>query len=178
MTSDFVPFKAELKFSKPTTQTGTLILRKDNPSGLPQNDESVSIPVQFGDQTDTIVSLYYPNSKSGKDVCSADSVMPITVTLPKTQSPLVDSINLLLTRSLTSAEKDQGFASEFPNRDFHLLKASVVNGVATLEFTEVPGFTSGGSCRVGILAAQIEKTAKQFPTVKSVVFKPATLFQP
>ncbi len=47
MSSNFVPFKATLTFAKPTTASGTLILKKDNPSGLPANDDQVSIPVQF-----------------------------------------------------------------------------------------------------------------------------------
>jgi hypothetical protein len=47
MTEDFVPFSVSLTFVKPATATGTLILSKDNPSGLPQNDASVSIPVRF-----------------------------------------------------------------------------------------------------------------------------------
>ncbi len=48
MTTNFVPFKATLTFAKqPAGSTGTLILRNDNPSGLPENDKSVSIPVKF-----------------------------------------------------------------------------------------------------------------------------------
>lgn len=47
MTADFVPFSATLTFSEPTTATGTIVLAKDNPSGLPQNDVSVSLPVRF-----------------------------------------------------------------------------------------------------------------------------------
>jgi hypothetical protein len=48
MTSNFVPFKATLTFAKqPAGSTGTLILRNDNPSGLPENDRSVEIPVKF-----------------------------------------------------------------------------------------------------------------------------------
>jgi len=47
MTEDFVSFKAELQFSTPTTKKGTLILQKDNPSGLPENDDSLMVPVLF-----------------------------------------------------------------------------------------------------------------------------------
>ncbi len=47
MTTEYVPFSVTLTFTKPTTPTGTLILKKDNPSGLPQNEDSVSIPVTF-----------------------------------------------------------------------------------------------------------------------------------
>jgi hypothetical protein len=48
MTTDFVIFKSTLTFPKqPAGSTGTLILRNDNPSGLPENDRSVEIPVKF-----------------------------------------------------------------------------------------------------------------------------------
>lgn len=47
MTEDFVPFKAILVFPKPETASGTLTLKKDNPSGLPEFDDQVSVPVQF-----------------------------------------------------------------------------------------------------------------------------------
>jgi hypothetical protein len=47
MTQNFVPFSATLEFGAPATQTGTLVLEKDNPSGLPQNDKKLEIPVKF-----------------------------------------------------------------------------------------------------------------------------------
>ena len=47
MTKDFVPFKAQLEFKKPTTDTGTLVLQKDNPSGLPEHDDELRIPIRF-----------------------------------------------------------------------------------------------------------------------------------
>lgn len=45
MTANFVPFSAEI--SAPTNFIGkaTLILRKDNPSGLPEHDSSISFPI-------------------------------------------------------------------------------------------------------------------------------------
>ena len=47
MTASFVSFSVTLTFPTPSTTTGTLVLEKDNPSGLPQNADSVSIPVSF-----------------------------------------------------------------------------------------------------------------------------------
>jgi len=47
MTEDFVPYSVTLTFPTPSTPTGTLILMKDNPSGLPENDDYLSIPVIF-----------------------------------------------------------------------------------------------------------------------------------
>jgi hypothetical protein len=47
MTEDFVPFSVTLNFPPPATATGTLMLMKDNPSGEPQNDDFLAIPVVF-----------------------------------------------------------------------------------------------------------------------------------
>lgn len=48
MTEEFVPFAASLRFIRtPKSETGTLIVSKDNPSGLPENDKSISVPVRF-----------------------------------------------------------------------------------------------------------------------------------
>lgn len=48
MTEEFVPFKSVLNYPKvpdSTNKKGTLILKKDNPSGDPKNDDSLEIPV-------------------------------------------------------------------------------------------------------------------------------------
>lgn len=47
MTLDFVPFEATVSFTKPTTATGFLVLTRDNPSGLEDNDGEVRIPIRF-----------------------------------------------------------------------------------------------------------------------------------
>ncbi len=54
MTEELVPFIATLSFVSPYTdgdpefmQRGSLILRKDNPSGLPEHDDAFEIPVRF-----------------------------------------------------------------------------------------------------------------------------------
>lgn len=50
MTTDFVPFEATLTFAvdKDVYSTrGALILKKDNPSGLPEHDDALEIPILF-----------------------------------------------------------------------------------------------------------------------------------
>ncbi|MBL7053145.1 MAG: hypothetical protein ISS02_00570 [Candidatus Portnoybacteria bacterium] len=48
MTDEFVRFKAEIEFEKPGLYNrGSLILRKDNPSGLAENDDALEIPIFF-----------------------------------------------------------------------------------------------------------------------------------
>ncbi|MBT6691017.1 hypothetical protein HOB10_01635 [Candidatus Parcubacteria bacterium] len=47
MTEDFVEFKAELEYQGPTEGKGTLVLKKDNPSGLPANADELTVPIIF-----------------------------------------------------------------------------------------------------------------------------------
>lgn len=48
MTPDFVPFTATIVFEKPAYgERGTLILKKDNPSGLPEHDDAVEFFIKF-----------------------------------------------------------------------------------------------------------------------------------
>lgn len=47
MTTDFVPFRVELKFDTPATAVGILVLEKDNPSGLPEHADELRIPIRF-----------------------------------------------------------------------------------------------------------------------------------
>ena len=56
MTEEFVPFEATVEFESPAfpgtdvshfSRRGTLILHKDNPSGLPEYDDAIEIPIRF-----------------------------------------------------------------------------------------------------------------------------------
>ena len=47
MTTEYVPFSGSVSFKEPKGKTGKIIFRKDNPSGLTQFDDQVSIPVSF-----------------------------------------------------------------------------------------------------------------------------------
>ncbi len=48
MTEDFVPFVATVSYvDGPTTSTGKISFKKDNPSGLPEHEFTYSVPVTF-----------------------------------------------------------------------------------------------------------------------------------
>jgi hypothetical protein len=47
MTDKLVPFTAKLSYSDVASGSGTLLLTKDNPSGIAANEDSLSIPVKF-----------------------------------------------------------------------------------------------------------------------------------
>lgn len=185
MTNDFVPFKAQLLFGTPATETGTLIFQKDNASGLPEYDDELRIPVRF-DLSGTpqrVIKLYYYNSsldtdETGNIMCSKNGLVKVRRNIPVTMTPIQDAVKLLLKGDLTQEEKASGITSLYPLPGLELKSASLKDGALTLTFDDPQSETGGGSCRVGILWLQIEATAKQFPEVKSVNFMPEELFQP
>jgi len=185
MTEDFVPFKAQLTFSIPSTEQGVLIFKKDNPSGLPENDDELRIPILFdmsGLPQRSIKLYYYNPSKdqdaSGNIMCSRNGIEAVDRNIPLTKTPIQDAIKLLLKGELTSQERAQGITTEYPLAGVELKSASLENGILTLTFADPQNKTGGGSCRVGILWFQVEATAKQFAEVSSVRFMPEELFQP
>lgn len=66
MTTEFVPFEATLDFTIAKdvySNKGALILKKDNPSGLPANDDSLEIPILYADS----------GTASGGTVCTQEA---------------------------------------------------------------------------------------------------------
>ena len=184
MTTNFVPFSTIVNFSTPTTQTGTIVFQKDNPSGLPEHDAEVRIPIRFSQvvsQTRDIKLYFYNNQRdrdeSGNILCSAKGLFPINRSIPFTVTPIQDTVKELL-KGPDSVEKLTTPGTEFPLAGVTLTSASLSNGVLTLTLNDPENKTGGGACRVNILRAQIEATAKQFDVVKEVRFVPDGLFQP
>ncbi len=133
-------------------------------------------------ETRTITLYYYnPEKDRGADGnihCSAQGLVAVERAIAPTQTPLKESVELLLEGALTPEEKASGITTEFPLEGVALKSASITDGTATLTFEDPQHKTGGGSCRASILAAQIIATAKQFPTVQDVRLLPEELFQP
>lgn len=128
------------------------------------------------------VKLYYYNPDLDEGVggvqCSKKGLVAVERIIPNTTAPLTETIKLLLRGEITEGERASGVTSEFPLAGLSLSSATIINGVATLTLNDPQNKTVGGSCRTGVLWAQIEETAKQFSTVNSVRFLPEELFQP
>jgi len=130
------------------------------------------------------VQLYFYNYLDDKAIdqvvpCSPDAVKSVERKIPKTDKYIKDTINLLLKGQVTEEEKSYGFMTEFPDPGLTLESVALSeDGQLALDFNDKNGFLSGGSCRVGILYSQIEKTAKQFIEVESVNIAQDEQFQP
>ena len=89
-------------------------------------------------------------------------------TIEKTSSPMIDSINTLLSGS-TKDEAKRGLRSFIPV-DTKLLSASIKDGSALLNFSEEFQFNRYGVEGYNVQLQQVVFTACSFPTVKSVQF--------
>jgi putative hemolysin len=186
MTENFVPFEGVLEFSVPPKNFGKILFLSANPSGLPEYQKIFEMKVQFEKVQYQKVLLYCYNPEKDKDEagnikCSRDGLVAIERQIPVSQTPIKDTIELLLKgkENLTEEEIAQGITTEFPLDGFKLKSANLKDdGTLILEFEDPLNKTVGGACRVGILWFQIEATAKQFPQVKKVKFLPEELFQP
>lgn len=170
MTENFVPFHATLEFPTPSTKTGKLILEKDNPSGLPEHDDQLIIPVvfkNFSTTKETIkVKVYFNNNKLDPEV-SCNKVFPVEREIPKT-SAVARAVLEDLLKGPSEKEKSEGFFTNI-NSGVKIQKLTIENDVAKVDFDEQLEFQVGGSCRVSAIHAQITQTLKQFPTVKDVI---------
>ena len=170
MTADFVLFKGEIDFQPTKSENGTLVLEKNNPSGLKEKAEQIEIPVRFA-ATDIVpiekikVKAYFNNSKLAPFSC--EEVFSVEREIVKTQAVTRASLEELL-RGPTEKEKEKGFFTNI-NLGVKIQKLTIENGIAKVDFDEQMEFQMGGSCRVTAIRAQIIQTLKQFPTIKDVV---------
>jgi hypothetical protein len=170
MTNEFVPFQASLDFSFSSTQKGILVLEKDNPSGLPQNADQLSIPVSFKTvvSAENVMSVkVYFNYSNADPEYSCYNVFAVDREIIKTQAVARAALEELL-KGPTSAEKLQGYFTSI-NPGVMIQKLTIENGTASVDFDEQLEAGVGGSCRVSAIRAQITETLKQFPTVQNVV---------
>jgi hypothetical protein len=125
-----------------------------------------------------IVPIYIQNFQIDQNLNSRETLYPIYRSIDF-NTPAKSSIQKLLNIKLTEKEKEVGFETEF-EKDHGVIIESVnlKKGVLSIEFKDLKHFTTGGSLRVKMLKAQIEKTLLQFSSITEVNILPEYYFQP
>lgn len=126
---------------------GVLILR---PGTKTTGQETMQVKVYFA---------------SNKDTPDCARVEEFTRTISYTQAVGTATINEML-KGPTMKEGE--IATNAIPANTKLLSLYIENGTAYAEFSKEIQNYGGGSCNVGAIRAQIEKTLKQFPTVDKV----------
>lgn len=166
MTNDFVPFKTELIFSS-TSTNGFLVLERDNPSGLPENDDQLSLPVKILPNPEKIkIKIFFNNDKLDPEI-SCNKVFPVEREISKTPAIARAALTELLSGP-TNDDKNAGFTSSL-NSDIIIQSLNIKNGTAYVDFNEQLERGVGGSCRVSAIRSQITETLKQFTSIEQVI---------
>ncbi len=167
MTEDFVDFRANLEFDKPATEKGMLVLEKDNPSDMPENDGAVLIPVIFGEVSGetTTVKIHFSTMPEGSIECNTTAAVERII--PKTQAIARAALEELL-KGPTQEEKAQSLFTSI-NPGVEIQSLTIENGVARVDFNQQLQYQVGGSCRIAAIHAEIADTLKEFPTVQEVI---------
>ncbi|MDD5071441.1 MAG: GerMN domain-containing protein [Patescibacteria group bacterium] len=167
MTEDFVPFEAKLEFFDAIGGRGELVLKKDNPSGLPENDDALRVPIIFGGTEEKIkIKVYFNNNRLDPEF-SCNKVFPAEREVIKTEAIARAALEELL-KGATEEEKEEGFFTSI-NSGVEVQSLTIKDGMAKVDFDEQLEFQVGGSCRVSAISAQIRETLKQFSTVDEVI---------
>ncbi|HEY0010636.1 MAG TPA: GerMN domain-containing protein [Candidatus Paceibacterota bacterium] len=141
------------------------------------------VPLVPTEVSQTTLTLYAYDARRDMDdvgnvLCSSKGLVPITRTVPTTETPLKDALTLLFAGGLTEDERARGLTTEFPLQGVRLESVAIRGDEATIELADPNHASSGGSCRIGILRAQVEATAKQFPDITHVRFTPEGVLEP
>ncbi|MES3005613.1 MAG: GerMN domain-containing protein [Patescibacteria group bacterium] len=171
MTTDFVSFKQIVTFSIPETSTGKLILQKDNPSGLPENNAELVIPIKFATSSSAnmmTVKVFFSNSTlAGVQNTDCSKVFATSRSILKTSTTGKAALEELL-KGPSISESGSGYITNL-NSDVKLNSLIVTNGVARADFNATLDSGVAGSCRVTAIRSQIEQTLKQFSSISQVV---------
>jgi hypothetical protein len=130
----------------------------------------LALPVSSGPlavaarQKTTQAKVYFRKSGNSNDPKNPYNLSPATRQV-SAGAPLRSALEAL-TAEPNAAEQAEGFMSS--TFGIKLISVRVKNGIAYTRFTQPPGAAFPGDAAPFIFEAAVEKTAKQFPTVKKV----------
>lgn len=158
--------KSILEFPSDLSGKARLIFKKDNPTGLPEHDDQLAMPVLLESVESLKINVFFNNDQLNPDF-NCERVFSVERIIPKTQAIARASLEELL-KGPTEKEKRNGFSTSI-NFGVIIQKITIENGIARVDFNEQLEYQVGGLCRVIAITAQIEETLKQFPTVNKVI---------
>lgn len=180
MTEDFVPFHAVVDIAPDLgiPQEGILVFKKDNPSGLPEHDDQLIMPLQLraspGGSTDADVFVYFSDiaRDPGMQDCGAVRGVRRIIGQPQNGGSRTEFIESLVRDALqwlfagpTNLEQMQGLITNV-NARTGILSIAYDRGTLSVDFDINLEVGAAGSCRVTAIRAQIEQTLLGIPGVE------------
>ncbi|OGF31478.1 hypothetical protein A2533_01390 [Candidatus Falkowbacteria bacterium RIFOXYD2_FULL_35_9] len=183
MTTEFVNFTGQLEFNYADIDDGrmNLVFTKDDPSGRAlTSEDSKAVGIYIQDAPDTSkFSIYFQNDSIDEALNSCIDVYPVVRTRPFTQAIAKLAIETLL-EGPDGLESESGYTSLLPTATLNTI--TLTNGTLYIDLRGNINDFNGGSCRTQAMKSQIINTAKQFPSVNTVIISvngdTENIFQP
>ncbi len=127
MTEEFVKFSAEMKVDFGNATTGYLVLKRDNPSDLPENDDELRVPLMFDAKLSDKADITDLPDELNMDNMKLSETTPISVDYSgkiEEGSPLIDFIDTLETKYTSPDESNLLVVSaseESPDKEILLI---------------------------------------------------------
>lgn len=163
MTEEFVPFSTEILFSHPGAGRGWLVLERANPSGLPENDDELRIPIRFRDIETVEIEVYF----NRRGIAECEETVGVTRQIPRTRDPVRAALEHLLAGP-GAAESERGYLTSIP-AGVTIQRLSLRNGRLKADLSRQLEAGVAGSCRVMAIRSQLERTLGNLPDVNSVL---------
>ena len=120
----------------------------------------------------TQFAVYFSNDILNPDPTACGTVFPVTRKVPKTKAVARAALSQLFHGPMP-AERAQGYHAFFSAQTEMLLKdIKIVNGTAYVDLRDLRQALSGAtsSCGSAEFISQVNKTLKQFPTIKRAIY--------
>jgi len=167
---DWNDAKSKSALAKPTKvkpeKTQTLDLKEVLKNKVIYNRTNEELAAEYNNKyKNVVVYLWHPNETPPEGKNYFLMAVSKNIDAKSASAPLRPTLELLFSGA-DKADEGSGFASSTFGMKFEgvVLK----NGTATVKFSQPPNQTNYGSLAPFIFLEAVEKTAKQFPTVKKV----------
>ncbi len=114
-----------------------------------------------------VVRVFFSNSEQDPEMLYCERVYPTSRRIQKTPAIARAALEELLAGP-SEDEIARGFATSI-NSGVKIQSLSIVDGIASVDFSSELGHQIGGACAVTAIRAQITETLKQFPAVNEVI---------
>lgn len=125
----------------------------------------LAIPAPAAETQTVTIYMIGPKSGEQEDMVCGDRVKPVEVSIPKTSTPVHDSLKLLLDLR-NSVDTQTGLYNPLARSNLSLESAQVNDGRATIKLAG--RIDSDSACEAPMIMAQLEHTARQFTSVEHV----------
>lgn len=139
------------------------VIAKEEPIKISE-ENPITAPIKTGTANIYLIAID-GNGVGGKMVGCGDSSIPVKVTIQNAQTPLSEAIKELL-KIKSQFYGQSGLYNSLYQSNLQLSSAVITNGKATIKLTGTTAL--GGTCDNPRFQAQLEETALQFSSVKSV----------